>query len=76
MSAEIIQLKPCANAPQALRNIAAMMESGEIEDAECTIIAGTDIFHCGEYDDADAATHAIFNMTMGIQKLMRPVIDG
>ena len=70
----IIQLKPCGNAPLALRNIADMMESGEIVATECTIIAGKDVFHCGEVDDGRAAESAVFNMTMGIQKLMKPVL--
>lgn len=75
MIKNIVQLKPCGNAPLALRNIADMMESGEITAEECTVIAGLDIFHCGELDDGRAAESAIFNMTMGIQKLMRPVIE-
>ena len=66
----IMQLKPCANASLALRNIADGMDSGEIAADECTVIAGTEIFHCGEFDDSRAAESAIFNMTMGIHKLM------
>lgn len=72
---DVIQLKPCANAAIALRNIADQMESGELQADECTVIAGSEIFHCGEFDDGRAAESAIWNMTMGIQKLMRPVID-
>lgn len=71
----VIQIKPCANAATALRNIADMMEDGEITSQECTVIAGIDVFHCGGLDDARAAESAIFNMTMGIQKLMKPIID-
>ncbi len=70
-----VQLKPCANAAIALRNIADQMESGEIAADECTVIAGIDVFHCGEFDDGRAAESAIFNMTMGIQKLMRRVME-
>ena len=75
MTDNVIQIKPCANASTALRNIADMMDSGEITADECTVIAGLDVFHCGEFDDGTAAANAIFNMTMGIQKLMRPVIE-
>jgi len=75
MNDNVIQLKPCAHAATALRNIADMMDDGEITAEECTVIAGTDVFHCGEFDDGRAAANAIFNMTMGIQKLMRPVIE-
>lgn len=71
----VIQLKPCANAAVALRNIADMMESGEITSDECTVIAGTNVFHCGEIDDGRAAESAIFNMTLGIQKLMSAVVE-
>ncbi len=70
MRSEPVQLKPCANAAIALRNIADKMESGEIAADECTVIAGIDVFHCGVFDDGDATKSAIFNMTMGIQKLM------
>lgn len=75
MNDNIRQIKPCSNAVVALRNIADMMEDGEIEATECTVIAGTDVFHVGVMDDGRAAESAIFNMTMGIQKLMRPVIE-
>ena len=72
---EVIQVKPNVNAAISLRNIADMMDSGEIPADECTVIAGTEVFHCGVFDDGRAAESAIFNMTMGIQKLMRPVIN-
>jgi len=75
MKDNITQIKPCANASVALRNIADMMESGIISATECTLIAGTKVFHVGTFDDERAAESAIFNMTMGIQKLMKPVID-
>lgn len=75
MSEKLIQIKPCGNAPLALRNIADQMESGEISAEECTVIAGIDVFHCGELDDGRAAESAIFNMTMGIHKLMKPVVE-
>lgn len=71
----VSQLKPCTNAQLALRNIAKQMDSGEIEDEEVTIIVGTEVFHVGCWDDSRAAEGAIFNMTMGIHKLMQPVID-
>lgn len=70
----VIQIRPCANASIALRNIADAMDRGEFASDEVTIIAGADIFHCGQVSDERAAEQAIFNMTMGIHKLMRPVI--
>lgn len=76
MESNVIQLKPCGNAALALRNIADQMESGEIVATECTIIVGLDVFHCGEFDDGRSAESAVFNMTMGLQKLMKPVLEG
>lgn len=66
----VMQIKPCANASKALRNIADMLDSGELDVDEVTVIAGTEIFQCGIFDDAKAAEGAIFNMTFGIHKLM------
>jgi len=75
MTSNIVQLKPCGNAALALRNIADQMESGEIDSKECTVIAGTCVFHCGEADDGRAAEGASFNMTMGIHKLMESALS-
>lgn len=69
----VIKIRP--DAAEMLRNIADLMDDGSIASEDCTLIVGTDVFHAGDVDDETAATHAIFNMTMGIQKLMRPVID-
>ena len=74
MKNNVIQLRPCGDASTALRNIADQMDSGEISATECTVIADTDVFHCGETDDGRAAEQAIFNMTMGIHKLMYAVV--
>lgn len=63
------QIKPCSNASEALRDIADMIDRGEISK-EATIIAGSEIFHCGVYDDASAAQDAVWNMIYGISKLM------
>ncbi len=75
MTKKVMQLKPCVNAAIALRNIADQMENGECASDEVTVIAGTEVFHCGEFDDARAAESAIFNMTVGIHKLMQPVMN-
>lgn len=72
---KIHQIKPCANAPQALRNIADKMDSGEFDIDNVTIIAGTDVFQCGEFDEGRAVENAIFNLTFGIQKLMKPILE-
>ena len=66
----VIMIKPCAHPPTALRNIADAMESGEFTMQDVTVIAGTEVFHCGQVDDAKAATEAVWNMVYGISKLM------
>jgi len=71
----VIQLKPCANASLALRNIAEMLDSGELEASEVTVIAGIDVFQCGQIDDCRATENAIFSMTLGIQRIMQGILD-
>jgi hypothetical protein len=66
----VFQIKPCAVPQIALRNIADGMDSGEFCAENVTIIAGTEVFHCGCVDDARAAMEAVWNMTYGIHKLM------
>ena len=58
-----------------MRNIADQIESGELDGSSVTVITGTDVFQCGEFDDCRAAENAIFNMNMGIHKLMKAVFD-
>jgi hypothetical protein len=71
----VIQLRPNLNIPTALRNIADSVENGALEGDDCTLILGLDVFHLGNATDENAAPNAIFNMTYGIQKLMRPVLE-
>ena len=71
----VVPIKSCAVAPIALRNIADGMESGEINATEVTIIVGTDVYHCGGISDERAAESAIFNMTLGIHKMMRRIFE-
>ena len=75
MMSNIISLKPNVNIPEALRNIAFSIEKGHLDAEDCTVIAGFEIFHLGCMDDEVAVTNAVFNMTYGIQKLMRPTVD-
>jgi len=65
-----MQIKPCVNASKALRNIADRLDSGDLDADEVTVIVGTEIFQCGQFDAAKAVEGAIFNMTFGIHKLM------
>jgi hypothetical protein len=71
----VITLRPKASVADALRNIADEFDSGERDGQEVTLIIGLEVFHIGCSDDKEAAANAIFNMTLGIQKLMRPVVD-
>lgn len=71
----VIQIKPCANAATALRNIADMMDDGEVSSDSVTVITGVDVFQCGDFSDERAAENAVFNMTMGIHKLLRPIFE-
>lgn len=71
----VIQLKPCADVATGLRNMAEEFDSGERDGQECTLIAGLDVYHFGCVDDEEAVSNAIFNLTFGLQKLMRPVVD-
>tara|TARA_Y100000782_G_C10009885_1_gene192368 strand:- start:14 stop:466 length:453 start_codon:yes stop_codon:yes gene_type:complete len=71
----VVPIKPSADAAQALRNIADRIESGELPN-EATVVCGPEVFHAGQVDDARAATDAVFNLTVGIHRLMRPVMEG
>ena len=71
----VVNIKPNLNIPQGLRNIADAIDSGEIEATECTIVMGTEIFHLGCFSDENAAVNTIFDLTLGIQLMMKPVVD-
>lgn len=71
----VITLRPKASVADALRNIADEFDSGKRDGQEVTLIIGLEVFHIGCDDDNEAAASAIFDMTFGLQKLMRPVVD-
>ena len=70
----VVQINPCADAATGLRNIADMIETGELDNV-ATVICGTEVFVVGEFDDARAAEQAVFDMTVGTHKLMKAVFD-
>jgi len=70
----VIELFRKGSVVDGLREIADRIENQEIEDDNCTLIIGTDVYHLGEYDDSRAAVDAVFNMTLGIHTMMQPVI--
>ncbi len=71
---EVVELRPNAIGSDGLRNIADMMDSGELPN-EATVICGVNVFHVGVIDDGTAAANAIFNMTIGIAKLANAVVE-
>jgi hypothetical protein len=71
----VITLRPKASVADALRNIADEFDGGERDGQEVTLIIGFDVFHLGCEDNKAAAANAVFNMTLGIQTIMRPVVD-
>jgi len=71
---KVLQIKPCANVSLGLRNIADQIDNNGIEQNDCTVIIGSEIFHLGVVSDEEAATQAIFNMTFGIHKLMNAAV--
>lgn len=75
MSNNVITLYPCGDIAESLRNIADGIEEGEFSDECCTLIIGGDVFSLGFVDNAKAAESAIFDMTLGIHKLMRAATD-
>lgn len=66
----VFQIKPCADAATALRNIADGIDNGEIDIDNVTVIAGTDVFQCGDFEDSRAVENAVFNCNYAIHKLM------
>jgi len=71
----VVNLFPNLDVFEGLKNIADLAKAGEFPADTCTIILGTDVFHLGCASDSQAATDAIFNMTLGIHKLMKPIFD-
>lgn len=74
MMGKVVKIKGCLDAAQALRNIAEQIESGELPN-EATVVCGTEVFHAGQVNDAQAAADAVFNLTVGIHRLMKPVME-
>ena len=71
----VISLFPNQSISEGLRNIADDVDSGDLPDDGCTVILGKEVFHLGCASDEQAATDAVFNMTMGIHRLMKPIFD-
>jgi len=72
---EVVKLFRDQSVSDGLKNIANYVDSGELPDESCTLIIGTEVIHLGCVSDEQAATDAIFNMTLGIHKLMKPIFE-
>ncbi|MEE9459634.1 MAG: hypothetical protein V3V84_07725 [Candidatus Bathyarchaeia archaeon] len=72
---EIVSIIPSINIADTLRRIAEDIDDGDISADNCTLIIGTEVYHLGPVCDDVAARDAVFNMTMGIHKLMTPIFD-
>ena len=72
---KVVNLFPNQSVSDGLRNIADEVDSGELPDDGCTVIIGKEVFHLGPGSDEQAATDAVFNMTMGVHKLMKPIFE-
>ena len=71
----IIKLFPNQSISEGLRNIADDIDAGNLPDDGCTLIIGTEVFHLGSVSDEQAGADAVFNMTLGIHKLMKPIFQ-
>lgn len=69
----IIEMFPSSNIADTLRDIADKIDSDELEFENITLIGGTEVFQIGDVNDEDAAENAIFNMNVGIHKLMTAI---
>jgi len=71
----VISLFPNQSVSDGLRNLADDIDAGNLAGDGCTLIIGKGVFHLGPGSDEQAATDAIFNMTLGIHKLMKPIFE-
>jgi hypothetical protein len=72
-----VPIKPSINVAETLRQIADSIDSGESDGECCTMVLDSkDVFSfgVGRVDDSRAAVEAVFDMTLGIHRLMHPVV--
>lgn len=73
----VTPIKPSINVAETLRQIADSIDSGEHDGECCTMVLDSkDVFSfgVGRVDDSRAAVEAVFDMTLGIHKLVHPVM--
>lgn len=73
----VTPIKPSINVAETLRRIAEYIERGEFEGMSCTMVLDSQhVFSFGKdrVDDGRATSEAVFDMTIGIHKLVHPVM--
>ncbi len=76
MTAKLIHLQRATDSvPDALRNIADQYEAGDYGDDPATIVIGREVFHIGTRSNEMAAANAVFDLQLGIHKLMAAAIS-
>ena len=66
----VVVLRPNADIAAGLREIADTIERDGMQDCCATVIIEGDIYHVGTLDDTEAAIRAVFDMNVGLSKLM------
>ena len=76
MSAKIIPFDAAGlNVPLGLREIADQYEAGAYGADPVTLVIGREVFHLGTRGDEAAAVNAVFDLQLGIHKLMRAALN-
>ena len=73
----VTPIKPSINVAETLRRIADDIDSGGFEGMSCTMVLDSQhVFSFGKdrVDDNRAASEAVYDMTIGIHKLVHPVM--
>jgi len=73
----VTPIKPSINVAETLRRIADSIDSGEHDGECCTMVLDSQhVFSFGKdrVDDNRAASEAVYDMTIGIHKLVHPVM--
>jgi len=63
------------NTVDALQSIADAIEDGDLPNNPATLIIGTEVFRTGNEPLEQSVANAVFDMNLGIHKLMRPIFE-
>lgn len=71
MTGKILNLRPCADIPAGLDNIATDIEKGVFgEVTTCTILFNGEVFHLGEFDENQSILEAMLDIQRGNKKIL------